>query len=119
MALFVDQAQAADRHFTLSDANVATVIEVCRQLDGVPLAIKLAAARLPLLGLHGLEARLAERLKVVGGGQRDAPARQHTLRAALDWRDGLLSAEEQLVFRRLGVFVGGFTLEFAVAMATG
>ena len=85
VALFVDQAQAADRRFTLGDANDGAVIDLCRHLDGVALAIKLAAARLPLLGLHGLEARLAERLQVIGGGQRNAPTRQQTLRAALDW----------------------------------
>jgi predicted ATPase/DNA-binding winged helix-turn-helix (wHTH) protein len=117
VALFVDQAQAADRRFALADTNVATVIDLCRHLDGVALAIKLAAARLPLLGLHGLQERLAERLKVIGGGLRTAPTRQQTLRAALDWSYSLLSDDEQIVFRRLGVFVGGFTLELAVAVA--
>ena len=117
VAVFVDQAQAADRRFELDANNVATVIALCRQLDGLALALKLAAARLPLLGLHGLEARLAERFKLLGGGSRSAPTRQQTLRAALDWSHGLLTAHEQIVFRRLGVFVGGFTLELAGAVA--
>lgn len=118
VALFVDQAQAADRRFQLRDDNVASVIALCRQLDGLALALKLAAARVPLLGLHGIESRLAERFKLLGGGSRSAPTRQQTLRAALDWSHGLLTAHEQIVFRRLGVFVGGFTLELAGAVAS-
>lgn len=120
VALFVDQAQAADRHFALSDANARTVIALCRQLDGLALGIKLAAARLPLLGLDGLAARLTERLQLLGGtsgGHRRTPTRQQTLRAAFDWSHGLLSAPEQAVFRRLGVFVGGFSLELACDVA--
>ncbi len=117
VALFAEVAAAADRRFALDAANVATVIEVCRQLDGMPLAIKLAAARLPFLGLHGLTQRLAERLELIGGARRDAPTRQQTLRAALDWSHALLAADEQVVFRRLGVFVGGFTLALAADVA--
>ncbi len=117
VALFVDQAQAADRHFRLHEGNVATVIQLCAGLDGLALAIKLAAARLPLLGLEGVAARLAVRLKLLGGGARDAPTRHQTLRAAFDWSHGLLAANEQAVFRRLGVFVGGFSLELAQAAA--
>ena len=117
VALFVDQAEAADRRFVLSDDNVGTVISLCAHLDGLPLALKLAAARLPLLGLRGLETKLAERLQVIGGGQRNAPTRQQTLRAALDWSHSLLSDDEKVVFRRLGVFVGSFALEAAVGVA--
>ena len=117
VALFVSQAQAADRLFALTDTNVAAVIELCRRLDGIALALKLAAARLPLFGLGGLSSRLAERFRVLDAGERDAPSRQHTLRAALDWSYRLLSEQEQALFRRLGVFMGGFTLELAVAVA--
>ena len=113
VALFAAQARAADRGFAVTDANVDTVIELCRRLDGVALAIKLAAARLPLLGLAGVLARLGERFRLLAGGSRDAPSRQQTLRAALDWSYGLLPAHEQAVFRRLGVFVGSFDPELA------
>jgi predicted ATPase len=119
IALFVDRAQAVDQRFRLTDANVDTVIEICRQLDGMALAIRLAAGRLPLLGLHGLQQRLGERLKLLAGTGRGAPTRQQTLRAALDWSYGLLSDAEQATFRHLGVFAGacGFNLELAQAMA--
>lgn len=113
VALFVDQAKAADRHFALTDGNVDTVVTLCRRLDGIPLALKLAAARMPLFGLNGLASQLSARPQVLGGGNRNAPARQQTLLAALDWSHGLLSVGEQAMFRRLGVFVGGFTLELA------
>jgi len=118
VALFVDRAQAVDQRFRLTDANVDTVIEICRQLDGLALAIRLAAGRLPLLGLQGLKQRLGERLKLLVGTGRSAPTRQQTLRAALDWSYGLLSSEEQATFRQLGVFAGGcgFNLELAQAM---
>ena len=118
VALFVDQAQAAQRHFNLTDENVSTVIELCRQLDGVPLVIKLAAARIVLLGLRGLEQRLADRLRLLGGGGRNVPSRQQTLRAALDWSYGLLAQPEQAAFRAFGVFSGGFTLELASSVAS-
>jgi predicted ATPase/class 3 adenylate cyclase len=119
IALFVDRAQAADRRFQITDENVGTVIELCRHLDGLALAIKLAAARLSLFGLRGLEQRLADRLKLLAGGDRSAPTRQQTLRAALDWSYRLLSAAEQRTFRRLGVFAGacGFSLDLASEVA--
>jgi predicted ATPase/class 3 adenylate cyclase len=119
IALFIDQAQAADPRFRVTDENVGSVIELCRHLDGLALAIKLAAVRLPLFGLRGLEQRLGERLKLLVDGSRSAPTRQQTLRAALDWSYGLLSAEEQATFRQLGVFAGacGFSLELAGAVA--
>ena len=119
IGLFVDQAQAADPRFRVTDENVGSVIELCRHLDGLALAIKLAAVRLPLFGLRGLEQRLGDRLKLLADASRSAPTRQQTLRAALDWSYGLLSAEEQTTFRHLGVFAGacGFSLELAGAVA--
>ena len=117
VALFVDRASAANREFALTEDNVDTVVTICRKLDGNPLALKLAAARMGLLGLKGLASQLSERLRVLGGGNRNAPPRQQTLRAALDWSHGLLSATQQAVFKGLGVFVGGFTLDLASAVA--
>ena len=114
VALFVAQAEAAGSRFALDENNVRAVVDICRRLDGVALAIKLAAARLPLLGLAGLHTGLAQSLKILGGGTRDAVGRRHeTLRAAFDWSHALLAPPDQVVFRRLGVFVGGFTLEGA------
>ena len=112
-ALFVARARASDPSFQLTAANVDAVVEICRCLDGIPLAIELAAARLPLLGVEGVRSRLNERFKVLTGGTRAVLRRHQTLRAALEWSHGLLSLLEQRVFRRLGVFVGGFTLESA------
>jgi predicted ATPase/DNA-binding winged helix-turn-helix (wHTH) protein len=111
--LFVERAHAVDSRFRLASDNVDVVIDICRRLDGIPLAIELAAARMPLLGVHGLHARLNHIFNVLSGGARMKLRRHQTLRAALDWSHGLLSAEEQTVFRRLGVFAGGFTLELA------
>jgi predicted ATPase len=109
--LFVAAARAADPHFALTKRNVAAVAEICRRLDGIPLALELAAARVPLLGVEGLRARLDERFRVLTGGARTVLRRHQTLRGTLEWSHGLLSAEEQAVFRRLGVFAGSFTLE--------
>ena len=113
VALFAQRAQAADRRFALSDSNLPAVIDICQQLDGLALAIELAAARVPLLGLAQLGASLNTRLRLLSGGSRGAPARQKTLRAALEWSYGLLEPSEQTVFRMLGVFVGGFSLKLA------
>ena len=88
-------------------------IDICRRLDGIPLAIELAAARVPLLGVQGLHDRLDQMFNVLSGGTRMKLRRHQTLRAALEWSYGLLSADEQAVFQRLGVFAGGFTLELA------
>ena len=111
VALFVDRAQAADRRFALEAANVGGVVDICRRLDGLPLALEFAAARVPLLGVHRLATSLDERLRLLTAGSRGAPARQQTLRAALEWSHGLASPVEQLVFRRLGVLEGSSTLE--------
>jgi len=117
IALFAARARAVQPQFALGEDNVGAVVDICRQLDGIALAIELAAARLPLLGVDGLRARLGERFKVLTGGSRLALRRHQTLRAALDWSHGLLSAPEQAVFRRLGIFTGGFSLEAVQALA--
>jgi predicted ATPase/DNA-binding winged helix-turn-helix (wHTH) protein len=116
-ALFEARARAVQPQFVLSVDNVAAVAEICRRLDGIPLAIELAAARLPLLGVHGLRARLDERFRILTGGARLALRRHQTLRAALEWAYGLLTDEEQTVFRRLGTFVGSFCLGSAQRVA--
>ena len=113
VALFVERAHAVDSRFRLASDNVSVVVDICRRLDGIPLAIELAAARVPLLGVHGLHARLNQMFDVLTGGARMKLRRHQTLRAALDWSHGLLSTDEQTVFRRLGVFAGGFALELA------
>ena len=113
VALFVARARQANPRFELDDGNRAAVVDICRRLDGIPLAIELAAARVPLLGVDGLRARLDERFQVLTAGARAVMRRHQTLRAALEWSHALLDASEQVVFRRLGVFAGGFTLEAA------
>jgi predicted ATPase len=118
VALFEDRAQAADRRFALSERNVGTVIDICRHLDGVPLAIELAAARVPLLGVAQLSSALEERLRVLSSRDSAVPRRQQTLRAALEWSHGLLGAQEQIVFRRLAVFAGSFSLSLAKQVVT-
>jgi predicted ATPase/DNA-binding winged helix-turn-helix (wHTH) protein len=117
VALFVARAHAADQRFALSAGNVATVIEICRRLDGIPLAIELAAARVPMLGVQGLHARLNQMFNVLTGSARIRLRRHQTLRAALEWSHGLLTEDERAVFRRLGVFASGFTLELAQGVA--
>ena len=114
--LFVEQARAADRGFRLTPDNATQVVAICARLDGVPLALKLAAARLPLLGLAGLLAALDDRLKLLAGGPRDAPDRQRTVAAALAWSCSLLEPASLTLFCRLGVFSGGFSLPMAVAL---
>ena len=117
--LFVERANAADRHFTLTDENASTVVEICRRLDGIPLAIELAAARIKILSPRQLHDRLDERFRVLTGGSRDVLPRQQTLRALIDWSHDLLDDRERMLFRRLGIFVNGFTLEAATAVGTG
>jgi predicted ATPase/DNA-binding CsgD family transcriptional regulator len=120
--LFVSRAQAARPDFSLTDANAAEVEAICRRLDGLPLAIELAAARARHFTPTELAGRLVAReggsaLHVLAGGLRDAPDRQQTLRYAIAWSYDLLDPQEQVLFRRLAVFVGGFTLEVAEAVA--
>lgn len=117
IALFAARAQAVAPRFTLNADNTSVVIDICRRLDGVPLAIELAAARVPLLGVNGVRDKLDERFRVLTGGARLALRRHQTLAAALEWSYGLLAAAEQLVFDRLGVFAGGFTLKLAQVLA--
>ena len=118
VALFAERARAADRRFALEVGNLAAVVEICARLDGMALAIELAAARVPLLGVTRLAAALDERFRVLGAGRRDAPQRQQALHAALDWSHALLAAAEQATFRRLGVFAGSFSLEMAQVVAS-
>jgi predicted ATPase len=111
IALFVQRALAARPDFELNQQNASAVIEICARLDGLPLAIELAAARVKVLSPSAMCTRLASRLQLLTGGARDLPQRQQTLRAAFDWSHDLLSPAEQKLFHRLSVFVGGCTLE--------
>jgi predicted ATPase/DNA-binding winged helix-turn-helix (wHTH) protein len=118
VALFEARTRAVNPRFALNEDNASTAIDICRQLDGIALAIELAAARVPLLGLEGLRSRLGERLRVLNSGPRLALARHQTLRAALEWSYGLLTLQQQAVFRRLGVFAGTFALDAAQQVAS-
>jgi predicted ATPase len=119
VSLFTERAHAADPGFELTDGNAGAVAEICRRLDGLPLAIELAAARVRLLPPQALAARLDERFSLLTGGARDLPQRQQTLRNTLDWSFGLLTAGEQTLFARLGVFAGLFSLPAAEAVGAG
>jgi predicted ATPase/class 3 adenylate cyclase len=116
VALFIARAEAVTAGFVLTNDNAPAVAEICVRLDGLPLAIELAAARVRVLPPKPLLARLDHSLKLLTGGAKDLPTRQQTLQATIDWSYRLLSAEEQQLFAELSVFVGGWTLEAAEAV---
>jgi len=117
LTLFEARARAVEGRFRLDEGNLAAVVEICRRVDGLPLAIELAAARVPLLGVEGVRNRLDDRFRVLTAGARTSMPRHQTLRAAIEWSYSLLGAHEQAVMRRLGVFVGSFGLESAQCVA--
>jgi predicted ATPase/DNA-binding XRE family transcriptional regulator len=116
VALFLERARAVDHDFALTEQNAIPVATVCARLDGLPLAIELAAARIRHFSPQEMQARLGEPVAWLTGGPRNLPARQRTLRAAIDWSYNLLGPEEQTLFARLGVFTGGFTADAAQAV---
>jgi len=116
IALFVERARQAGRHFALTDANAPLVADICRRLDGIPLAIELAAARANVLSLDALAGMLDERFTILAGGRRTALPRQQTMRALFDWSYDLLKPAERTLFARLAVFAPGFTVELAGAV---
>ncbi|HXN08627.1 MAG TPA: adenylate/guanylate cyclase domain-containing protein, partial [Candidatus Acidoferrales bacterium] len=118
IALFVDRAKAADTRFSLSDDTAPIVADICRRLDGIPLAIELAAARVKVLSIPNLAQRLNDRFKILIGGSRSALPRQKTLTALIDWSYDLLSPQEQTLFTRAAIFAG-FSLDAATAVCAG
>ena len=117
--LFVDRAIAVHPSFQVTAQNAAAVATICRHLDGIPLAIELAAARVRALAVEKIAERLSDRFRLLTGGARTAPSRQQTLRASIDWSHDLLTAKERILFRRLAVFAAGWTLEAAEAVCSG
>jgi predicted ATPase/class 3 adenylate cyclase/DNA-binding CsgD family transcriptional regulator len=117
--LFTDRARHARHDFAITDDNAAAVTEICRRLDGVPLAIELAAARVRALSLAEIVDSLHDRFRLLTGGARTAVRRQQTLRASVDWSHALLTQSEQVLFRRLAVFLGGFDLDAAQFVCGG
>lgn len=114
--LFIERAATAKPGFTLTDVNAFSLAQICYRLDGIPLAIELAASRVKVLSTEQIAARLDDRFRLLTGGSRTALPRQQTLRAMIDWSYSLLSEQEKKLFRRLAVFVGGWTLEAAEAI---
>jgi predicted ATPase len=118
IALFVARASALDAQFAFTDEKAPIVADICRRLDGIALAIELAAARVTILNLKQLSQKLDERFRLLTGGDRTALPRQQTMRAAIDWSYELLAEDERTLFRRLSIFQGGWTLEAASAICT-
>jgi predicted ATPase/DNA-binding CsgD family transcriptional regulator len=117
--LFVERARAVEERFVLTDQNAPLVAQICRRLDGIPLAIELAAARIGVLSVNALVQRLDQRFHILTGGLRTSMPRHQTMRALIDWSYDLLTPPEQRLFERLSVFAGGFTLAAAGAVCTG
>ncbi len=117
--LFAERAAFSRPKFAVTSSNVSSVIQVCMQLDGIPLAIELAAARVKVLAVEQIAARLRDRFQLLTGGGRTAPPRHQTLRGAMDWSYDLLSEKERALLQRLSVFAGGCTLEAAEAVCSG
>jgi predicted ATPase/class 3 adenylate cyclase len=117
--LFVERARGTQPAFALDERTLPAVVEICRRLDGIPLALELAAARLRALSVEEIAARLDDRFRLLASGDRTALPRQKTLRALIDWSHDLLSEPERILFRRLAVFAGGFTLDAAEAVSPG
>jgi predicted ATPase/class 3 adenylate cyclase len=117
--LFVERAEASRSGFSLETQNAASVVDICRRLDGVPLAIELAAARIASMSAAEISARLDERFRLLTGGRRTAVERHHTLRATVDWSYSLLAPADQRVFDRLGVFAGSFDASAAESVVAG
>ena len=115
--LFVDRARRVHPDFTVDDDNAASVTEICKRLDGMPLAIELAAARVRALSVEEIVGSLHDRFRLLTGGARTAVRRQQTLRASVDWSHALLTEPERILFRRLAAFLGGFDLDAAQAVA--
>ena len=116
--LFLDRARSSLPEFRLTDINLNAVVEICERLDGVPLALELAAARVRILSPEQIASRLTDRFRLLTDGSRSALPRQQTLRGAMDWSYALLSGADQLLLDRLAVFAGGFTLESAEAVCS-
>jgi len=116
ITLFAERAQSVDHRFALTDANAPIVAEICRRLDGIPLAIELAAARVRIIPVNALSQKLDQRFRILTGGDRTALPRQQTMRALIDWSYDLLAPAEQRMFERLSVFAGGCTLATATAV---
>jgi predicted ATPase len=117
--LFVERARAVKPDFSLSEENAMAIAQICYRLDGMPLAIELAAARIRVLSVEQISTRLDDSFRLLTGGGRSMLARQRTLRATMDWSYGLLDPQEKELFRRLAVFAGGFTLGEAEAVCAG
>jgi predicted ATPase len=117
--LFLERARAVEPGFALTSQTAPAVAQVCRRLDGIPLALEPATARVALLSVQQIAARLDDRFRLLVGGHRTTPARQQTLLATMEWSHGLLDDSERVLFRRLAVFSGGWTLEAAEVVCAG